>query len=353
MKKRAVAVTPVILCGGIGSRLWPLSTADRPKQFLPLDGRSSMLNETAARLRDEPSLNLAFSNFIIVGNQRHRQLIRKEVPGARLLLEPFGRNSAAAIAAASLAAEPDALLLVMPADHAIEFPERLREAIAKGVPAASCGKIVTFGIQPDHPATGYGYIDAEPAAGPVLKARSFVEKPALATAKAYLEAGHYFWNAGIFLFRADTMLAAFRQFAPDVLASVERAFPVRFRGERESLLDAAAFSDAPSISIDYAVMEKHDSVVAVPVDMGWNDVGDYRALWSISNKDDRGNVVMGPVKAVDCRNCYLRSEDDALEVSGLTDMIVVKAGGFEMTCRMDDAQSVKDIAARAALQAGA
>lgn len=338
-----VTVTPVILCGGVGSRLWPLSTAERPKQFLTLEGQSSMLAETAARVQTGDD-RLAFADCTVVGNERHRDLIRAEVPNARLILEPLGRNSAPAVAAASLIADPDDLLLIMPADHAIRHPERFVDAIATGLQAARDGSIVTFGIEPDHPATGYGYIDAEPGDAPIVPARQFVEKPNLDTANAYLKAGHYLWNAGIFLFRAGTMVDAFRTHAPEVLSGVEKAIAGATGEGDEIRLEAAAFAACPGISVDYAIMEQFKPVMAVPVDMGWSDVGDFRALWEMSSKDAQGNVLMGPVTAVGCRNCYIRSEGAPISVEGLEDMIVVEAGGHRINCPMADAQSVKKLA---------
>jgi mannose-1-phosphate guanylyltransferase/mannose-6-phosphate isomerase len=341
---KTFTITPVILCGGSGTRLWPLSTPERPKQFLKLDGKLSMLAHTSARMEDDAAADLSFARAIIVGAAKHEELIRKELPHGRLILEPFGRNSAAAVAAAALAADADDLLLVLPADHSILRPDAFRQAIRKGADAALDGKIVTFGITPDFPATGYGYIDVEPGGDAVLKTREFVEKPPLEKAKAYLDAGHYLWNAGIFLFRAGTMLAAFRMHAAAVLEAVQAALPDTTQTDDAYRIDADAFRACPDISIDYAVMEKFPAVMAVPVEMGWNDVGDYKALWTLSDKDDHGNALMGPVTAVDCRNCYIRSEAQPIFVSGLTDKIVVATADHYMVCDMDAAQSVKTLA---------
>ncbi|WP_158085699.1 mannose-1-phosphate guanylyltransferase [Henriciella aquimarina] len=340
-------ITPVILCGGSGTRLWPLSTPERPKQFLKLDGQASMLAQTAARMCDDDKAGLRFAQTLVVGSVRHRDMIRDEVPGARRILEPFGRNSAAAVAAAALAAPEDALLLVLPADHSILRPDLFRKAVGAGAAAARDGHIVTFGITPSFPATGYGYIDIEPGETCVRKARKFVEKPLLDKAQAYLDSGHYLWNAGIFLFRAGTMLDAFRTHAPEILDNVTRALPQAIATQEESEIDAGVFDACPNTSIDYAIMEKFPSVMAVPVEMGWSDVGDYKALWELSEKDADGNVLMGPVTATGCRNCYIRSEAGPLSVSGLTDKIVIATGDHYMACDMAEAQSVKTLASAA------
>lgn len=339
-----VNVTAVILCGGSGTRLWPLSTPEKPKQFLKLDGETSMLAHTAARLKVDDDAGLAFDTAIVVGSTRHGDLIGGELPDARLILEPFGRNSAAAVAAACLAAPSGALLLVLPADHSILRPDLFRKAIRQGVDAALDGHIVTFGIRPSYPATGYGYIDVEQGTAPVLNARAFVEKPPLETAQAYVDAGHYLWNGGIFLFSADTMLQAFEAHAPDVLSAVRRSLPDAVQSRPVTSIEPAAFEACPDISLDYAIMEKFPHVMAVPVDMGWSDVGDYKALWELAAKDADGNAILGPVTANGCRNCYIRSEAGPVSVSGLDSKIVVVTRDHHMVCDMDAAQTVKTLA---------
>lgn len=340
---QTVTIRPVILCGGSGTRLWPLSTPEVPKQFLKLDGEETMLAKTAGRMVDDEEQGLAFRSPMIVGGARHEALMKAELPDATLILEPFGRNSAAAVAAAALTAHPEELLLVLPADHSILRPDRFRRAIRIGAGAAAAGDIVTFGITPDFPSTGYGYIEIEQEDRPVLKAVKFEEKPPIEKAKRYLEAGHYLWNAGIFLFQADAMVKAFETHAPDVLQAVRAALPEQADGNAYRI-DAGKFNACPDISVDYAIMEKYPGVRAVPVDMGWNDVGDYKALWELSDKDEDGNAIMGPVTAIDCKNCYIRSEGRAISVSGLRHAIIVATSDHYMICDMDEAQKVKALA---------
>lgn len=341
---QTITIRPVILCGGSGTRLWPLSTPEVPKQFLKLDGEQTMLAKTASRMVDDAEQGLSFRSPIIVGGAGHEDLMKAELPDAMLILEPFGRNSAAAVAAAALAAHPEELLLVLPADHSILRPDRFRRAIRIGASAAASGDIVTFGITPDFPSTGYGYIEIEQEDRPVLKAVKFEEKPPLEKARSYIEAGHYLWNAGIFLFEAGAMIKAFETHAPDVLDAVRDALPEMAGEGNIHRIDAGKFHACPDISVDYAIMEKHPGVRAVPVDMGWNDVGDYKALWELSDKDEDGNSILGPVTAFDCKNCYIRSEGRPISVSGLRHAIVVATADHYMVCDMDEAQKVKALA---------
>ncbi|MGB3624787.1 MAG: sugar phosphate nucleotidyltransferase [Henriciella sp.] len=341
---QTLTIRPVILCGGSGTRLWPLSTPEVPKQFLKLDGEETMLAKTASRMIDDAEQGLAFRSPMIVGAARHEALMKAELPEAVLILEPFGRNSAAAVAAAALTAHPEELLLVLPADHSILRPDRFRRAIRIGASAAAAGDIVTFGITPDFPSTGYGYIEIEQEDRPVLKAVKFEEKPPLEKAKHYIEAGHYLWNAGIFLFEAGAMVKAFEAHAPDVLQAVRDSLPASDGESTVHRIDADKFGACPEISVDYAIMEKHPGVRAVPVDMGWNDVGDYKALWELSDKDEDGNALLGPVTAIDCKHCYIRSEGRPISVSGLRHAIIVATEDNYMVCAMDDAQKVKALA---------
>lgn len=315
-------IKPVILCGGSGTRLWPLSTPDRPKQFLALTSSKSMIEETADRFSSSQTETLSFAAPLVVGSKRHTRLLSETLPTARKILEPFGRNSAPAVAAACLAYSPDDLILILPADHDIRDLQSFHKAIEIAAGSASSGAIVTFGIHPTHPATGYGYIKAE--AGPVgaaLSVEQFVEKPDQATAESYLAAGSYFWNAGIFLFKASAMLEALESFSPDVLAGVTAAMP----GSMGSTvhLDEAAFASTPSISIDYAVMEHAPNVKTVPVSMGWSDVGGYRALHELLTDADTENYTSGPVFVNNSEGLYVRSEGPAVSVNGVSNLVIV------------------------------
>ena len=264
-------VTPVILCGGGGTRLWPLSTPRTPKQFLPLTGPQSMVAETLSRVSDEGLFNPAMA----VGSFRHKDQLQAELPGVKLVLEPMGRNSAPAIAAATLLAEPDEILLILPADHHIKDVAAFHRAIRNAQPAACEGQIVTFGINPDFPATGYGYIEALPADSAAKPVARFVEKPDVETARTYIETGRFYWNAGVFMFTARVMREALEAHAPDILQSVEAAL------DEHGQLDRTLFARCRSESIDYAVMEAANNIAVLPVSMGWSDVGDFRAVHAL------------------------------------------------------------------------
>ncbi|MEM5518892.1 mannose-1-phosphate guanylyltransferase [Henriciella sp. AS95] len=340
-------VKPVILCGGGGTRLWPMSNPSTPKQFLQLTGTLSMLEETAERVSTSSVRTLRFSDLLAVGSKRHEAMLREHLTDAKLLLEPFGRNSAAAVIASALVSQPDDLLLILPSDHHIAFPEKFHEAIAIGTSHAEAGHVITFGITPTFPSTGYGYIELESGNAPIRKAERFVEKPDKATACEYIRTERYVWNAGIFLFKASAMIEAFAAHAPDILTAVKASLPANPADAINAgalTLDPENFDSCPSISVDYAIMEKVKPIYGVPVDMGWSDVGDYKALWDLLPKDDSGNVLVGPVTAVDCENCYIRSESDPVSVAGLKGAVVVAMDGRTMICDMEDAQKVKALA---------
>lgn len=328
-----MTIKPVILCGGGGTRLWPLSTTRRPKQFISLTGARSMLAETAARVSD-PS---RFSLPLAIGSVSHADLLRRSLPKAELLLEPVGRNSAAPIAAACIKARPDELLLVMPADHHIEDVGAFLRAVETGITAATNGSIVTFGVVPDHPATGYGYIKA-PGAGEPRPVERFVEKPDLQTAASYLSDGNYYWNAGIFLFQASVMIDALRKHAPDIIEAVQISFCA-------GGLDRALFSQVRSESIDYAVLESADNIAVVPVSMGWSDLGDFRALHSIEQeRARRSSVFEGRVAATGADEIYVRSDIGPVAVHGVNDVAVVATLDGVLVTRLSDAANVKEAA---------
>jgi mannose-1-phosphate guanylyltransferase/mannose-6-phosphate isomerase len=350
---QAQALTvPVILSGGSGSRLWPVSRESFPKQLWPLVSGKSLIQETARR-----AAGPGFAPPIVVCNEEHRFLIAEQVreagiAGARIVLEPVGRNTAPAIAvAALLVAEhtPDAVLWIMAADAAITRPEALQAALAAAVAAARSGRIVTFGMKPTAPETGYGYIEVGAALAGVddaFEVVRFVEKPDQATAAAMVAGGHHLWNSGMFVFTARTLLEELGHHAPQVLEGARRALAEK----REDLdflrLDRAAFESCPTISIDYAVAERTSRAAVVPADIGWSDVGSWRALWELGEKDAAGNVAIGDVLQEGCEGCYVRSDGMLTAVVGLTDAVVVTTEDAVLAMHRDRAQDVKKIVER-------
>ncbi len=344
-------IFPVILSGGSGSRLWPLSRESFPKQLLPLVGRRTMLQETALRVAD-PAL---FHPVTVVANAEHRFVIAEQLrdigaPRPTIILEPVARNTAPAVAVAALVAEkadPEALILVMPADHAVPDPQAFVDAVRAGAPAAQAGDLVLFGVQPDSPATGYGYIRAGDAfQGAARRVAAFVEKPDLATAEAYLADGNYSWNSGIFLLPAKGVLAELEAHAPAVLAAARKALEAA-KEEMDFLrLDPEAFAASPSISIDYAVMEKTARAAVVPSTFLWSDVGAWSALWKIAERDERGNVEIGDTLAEDTRDCYLRSEGPLVAAVGVQDLIVVATTDAVLVADRRRDQDVKRVVER-------
>ena len=335
-------VHPVILSGGAGTRLWPISRSARPKQLHRLTGEGTMLQMTAARVAD-PAM---FGPATVIASEPHAAEIAAQLAGNRLaalILEPCGRNTAAAVALAALEAAPDDLLLVMPSDHVISRPDHFHAAVAAAAPLAAEDWLVTFGIAPQHPETGYGYIRR----GAQLTARAFevaafVEKPDRATAERYLAGGDYDWNGGIFLFRAGAMLAALEQHAPDILAATREAL---LNGARETLHvrpDADSFARVRSQSIDHAVMEAHDRIAVVPVDMAWSDVGSWDALHELGAQDAAGNVASGAVLAPGSRDCLLYSDGPKLVAVGVSDLIVVATGDAVLIMPRGESQRVRE-----------
>ncbi|WP_085808864.1 mannose-1-phosphate guanylyltransferase/mannose-6-phosphate isomerase [Sphingomonas sp. TZW2008] len=338
-------IVPVILSGGSGTRLWPMSTPERPKQMLALTAEQTMLQLTAARAVGE-----RFDAPIVVANARHTELIEDQLAaiGVRpqaLILEPVGRNTAPAIALAALAApDPSAPLLVMPSDHVIGDVAAFQQAIEAALPLVEDGWLVTFGITPDAPETGYGYIKVgAPIASGVHRVDRFVEKPPRDVAEAMLASGDHAWNGGIFLFRADAFLDALAQHEPTMLDAVRRSLAQGDRSGSRLHPAAAAFAEAPSESIDYAVMEKADRVAVVPVAMGWNDVGSWDALHAISQADDAGNAFGGEVIAVDTANCLARSDGARIAMVGVSDLIVVASGNDILILPRGRSQEVKKL----------
>lgn len=343
-------ITPVILSGGSGTRLWPMSRRDYPKQFLPLAGDNSMLQDTALRAFDPGH----FGPVLVVCNEEHRfmvaeQLRNQEQPPQGILLEPVARNTAPALAAAALwllDRDPDAVMLVLPSDHVVKDAAAFRAAAIVAAQAAQAGQLVTFGITPRAPETGFGYIaagDAMPEFDGIRRVDGFVEKPDLAVAEGFVAGGNHFWNSGMFVFRADALIAEIERFTPDVVTATRNAVKIGTEDLDFFRLDRAAFEAAPSVSIDYAVMEKTDKAAVVPVDMGWSDVGSWQALWDIGSKDDAGNVIVGDVMQFGSRDCYLRSDGTLIAAIGLEDFVVVASSDAVLVAPKDEVQHVRDI----------
>jgi len=334
-------VIPVILSGGAGTRLWPLSRELRPKQLLPLTSDSTLLQETAQRVPGRP---------IVVCNQEHRFIVAEQmreigIEPRGVVIEPVGRNTApaAAVAALLVEAEADALLLVMPSDHQVRNPQAFRDAVAKAVPLAQAGMLVTFGIGPTEANTGYGYIRRGKALDGGFAVDRFVEKPDRATAEAYLQSGEYFWNAGIFLFSATAYLNELGKRLPAMVDNCRAALAEGSSDLFFFRLADAAFAAIAGQSIDYAVMEHTDRAAVVPVDMGWSDIGSWSALWQESAQDADGNVLLGDVVASGTRNAYIRSEGKLVAALGVEDLIVVATEDAVLVADKAHDQDVKKI----------
>ncbi|HUO94455.1 MAG TPA: mannose-1-phosphate guanylyltransferase/mannose-6-phosphate isomerase [Rhizomicrobium sp.] len=347
-QKRKDLIHPVIMSGGAGSRLWPLSRQLYPKQLLPLAGERTMIQETAERAKGPH-----FASPLVVCNEEHRfliaeQLRERDVKDPIIVLEPVGRNTAPVAAVASLILaedDPSALVLLMPADHVVEDKKAFAEAVEIAAAAAREGAIATFGIKPTGPEVGYGYIQRGEATSlkGAYRVKRFIEKPDRADAQAYVDAGDYFWNGGIFMFRAATYLEELARLEPEIAAQCREAV-ARGRGDLDFFrLDQTAFSASPSKSIDYAVMEHTSHAVVVPVSMGWSDVGSWQSLWEIAPHDASGNSLDGDVVALNVTNSYLRSEGPLLAAVGLEDVVVVATQDAVLVTRRDATQDVKKV----------
>ena len=342
-------IRPVILSGGSGTRLWPLSRQSFPKQLLPVTGGQSLLQETAARVSGQD-----FAPMVVVGGEDQRFFIRRQLESIdaaveAILLEPTGRNTsaAAALAAAWLRSKgADELMLLMPSDHVIGNRDALLQAIQVGIPHAEAGAIVTFGATPDHPSTQYGYIEAaKEDTGGTFRIARFVEKPGAATAAAYLEQGGFYWNAGIFLAKASTLLDEMREFLPGSLEAISRAIGDATIDGLFVRPDADAFASAENISIDNGIMEKTSRGVVVPVQMDWSDVGSWDAVWKLGAKDAAGNLVEGDVVTVDTHNSLLRSDGAMIAALGLENIAVVAARDAVLISPLDRVADLKALAA--------
>ena len=351
---------PIVLSGGSGTRLWPLSRERYPKQLLPLIGNDSLLQATLLRVDGTPGVDLAAP--MVVSNEDYRFVIAEQLrtlgkPGC-IVLEPKGRNTAPALTIAALTAtrdKSDPVLLVMPADHVMTDRDAFQSAVQSGAQLASNGAIVTFGITPDAPETGYGYIQAGAAFdGAAQWIARFVEKPDLQTAQGYLDAGSYLWNSGIFMMKASVWLQAIAHCRNDIFSACTAAFDKGSTDGEFVRVDARLFSECPSDSIDYAVMEKLAAAsngdanglppgVVIPLAAGWSDVGSWDALWQVLPKDSTGNVLQGDVLLQDCRNTMAVSESRLVACVGLTDLIVVETADAVLVVHKDRTQDVKKV----------
>lgn len=353
-----MSLIPVVMAGGSGTRLWPLSRQLYPKQFLPLLGRRTMLQETCDRLDGMECLPP-----LVICGEEHRFIVAEQLRSGgsargKILLEPEGRNTAPALALAACyalnnAAEgEDPMLLVLAADHAIQDAPAFRTAIVAAIPFAEQGKLVTFGIVPSAPETGYGYIKGGDVVGegPAQVVSSFVEKPSLDVAERYLAEGNYLWNSGMFMFRAGCFLEELDKYRPDILAACRRAMADASSDVDFVRPDREAFLNCPEESIDYAVMEKTPSAVVVPMDCGWNDVGSWSALWEVSEKDGQGNTLKGDVMALDTHNSYVQSDRKLIATIGLHDVVIVESDDAIMVADKSRVQDVKAIVSQLRVQ---
>jgi mannose-1-phosphate guanylyltransferase/mannose-6-phosphate isomerase len=343
-------IYPVILSGGAGTRLWPLSRAVLPKQLLPLVSDKTMLQETALRVADWPGL---MAPLVVCGNE-HRFMVAEQmreigVTPLGILLEPAGRNTAPAVAAAAhylAAIDPQAVMLVLPADHVINDTAAFAAAVANAALMVEEGALATFGVVPQGPETGYGYIHRGAPAGAdeqCYRVDRFVEKPDRATAQTFVDDGGYYWNSGMFLFRAERYLSELNQFKPEIAAAAEAAVRLGYRDLDFCRLDEAAFSGSPSDSIDYAVMERTSHAVVVPADIGWSDVGSWSALWEVQQRDAGGNVQRGDVYLDGVSNSLVRAESRIVAVIGVDNLVVVETPDAVLIAHKDQVQRVKQV----------
>lgn len=347
-------IVPVVLSGGSGTRMWPKSRREHPKQFLPLFGESTMLQDTLLRLAE-----LDAEPPIIICNESHRFLVAEQLRtcslvASKILLEPMGKNTAPAVTLAALASHRhDDVLLVLAADHVIENVDEFIRQIKQGVRLADQGKLVTFGIVPQHPEVGYGYIKAGgDVSDGAFVVDEFVEKPDIETAKSYLAAGNYFWNSGMFMFKAGDYLKELSHYQPEMLMHCEAAFRKATQDLDFTRIDSANFSECPSNSIDYAVMEHTNNAVVLPVDIGWNDVGSWASIWDVSEKDELGNRFVGDVIQQDSTNNLVDSSGRLIALVGVDDLVVIDTDDALLVARRDQVQKVKEIVDQVELRGG-
>ncbi|OKP01947.1 mannose-1-phosphate guanylyltransferase/mannose-6-phosphate isomerase [Xenorhabdus eapokensis] len=344
-----MTILPIIMAGGSGSRLWPLSRELYPKQFLKLDGEFTMLQTTVQRLNE-----LSTESPLVICNEEHRFLVAEQLRHLgklehNIILEPLGRNTAPAIALAALTAlqtidnDEDPLLLVLAADHVIRDEKTFTQVVQQAIPHATAGKLVTFGIVPTHAETGYGYIQRGAEHKGAFSVAQFVEKPDTITAEQYLQSGEYYWNSGMFLFRASRFLQELKTFRPDIYSACVAAVGTVNPDLDFVRVDKSAFLSCPSESIDYAVMENTTDAVVVPLSAGWSDVGSWSSLWDISKKDDDGNVFKGDVLQYNSNGNYVYSENSLVSLVGVKNLVVVQTKDAVLVVDQTQVQDVKKI----------
>lgn len=345
LSKESVVIKTVVMAGGSGSRLWPLSRSLYPKQFLPLADSQTMLQATLSRV-----LGLTGTQPMLICNEEHRFIAAEQVRqmnlNAQILLEPVGRNTAPAIALAalqSITSNEDSLLLVLAADHVILDVGAFEKAVEASTPLAQEGKLVTFGIVATGPETGYGYIKRGEQTGSGFKVEQFVEKPDLQTAQNYVGSGDYYWNSGMFLMRASRYIEELGKFRPDILDACTKSLETLSPDMDFVRIDEEAFKACPDESVDYAVMEKTDSAVVVPLDAGWSDVGAWSSLWEVTAKDSDGNAVRGDVMTHNTQDCLIHSTNKLVATVGLKDVVIVETKDAVLVADKNQVQDVKKI----------
>ena len=340
-----MSIVPVIMAGGSGTRLWPLSRAAHPKQFLRLHGEDTMLQATVKRLS-----GLDIQSSITICNEEHRFFVAEQLREidklGSIILEPVGRNTAPAIALAALTVKDDPLLLVLAADHVIQDEAAFNAAVMRAIPLAEAGKLVTFGIVPSEPDTGYGYIKRGNDLGEGFTVDEFVEKPSLEVAQGYISSGEYYWNSGMFLFRASSYIEELKKFRPDILEQC-KASVMDVKADLDFLrINKETFESCPAESIDYAVMEKTSQAVVVSMDAGWSDIGSWSSLWDISEKDGDGNSTHGDVILHNTHNSYVKTDERLVTAIGVNDLVIVSTKDALMVVHKDSVQDVKIITAK-------
>ena len=353
MNDKQRVIMPVIMAGGTGSRLWPMSRELYPKQFLKLHGESSMLQATVSRLE-----GLQVTEPLVICNDQHRFLVAEQLRqinklANNIILEPVGRNTAPAIALAALSAtlkdDDDPILLVLAADHVIEDVKAFHQAVESALIFAEQGQLVTFGIVPTGPETGYGYIQRGDefvvSDSSAYKVQRFVEKPNLSTAIEYLESSEYYWNSGMFLFRAKRFLEELATFRPDILTACQNAMAEQHPDSQQDFIrvDKKAFESCPDESVDYAVMEKTTSAVVVPLSAGWNDVGSWSALWEVNSKDSMGNALSGDIYTHNSSNCYINTDEQLIAAVGVDNLVIVSTKDAVLVIDKTKVQDVKKV----------